>query len=133
MIGKSIGFKRTISKAIGGKGLLFALVLVGAGACGKMPSQVEATDQSVTTSAVAASLSCAPCVAMRSGSIKRANMLGKWTGIIDNACDRSVRVNVDVAANKDPGCKTYASKTSHNVTWWAGLGTSGFRQVYECN
>jgi hypothetical protein len=120
--------------------LTFTLALFGAGACGAAPDEQEASAYETSETggeveSAAAALASAPsCVGMRSGTIKRTRLPGQWTGIIDNACDRSVRVNLDIGcANPDPGCRTYAARTSHNATWWAGVASSCFRKVYECN
>lgn len=130
--------------------LALCLALAAAGACGEPPSQDQSTEESLAISAgeaneptqeqpyapdeVRAAGTAAPaCIGMRNGSIKRTKLPGQWTGIIDNACNKSMRVNLDIAANKDPGCRTYAAKTSHNTKWWAGLGTSGYRGLYECD
>jgi len=120
--------------------LTFTLALFGAGACGAAPDQEQASADETkeidgeVESAAAAVASAPSCVGMRSGTIKRTSLPGQWTGIIDNACDRSVRINLDIGCgNPDPGCRTYAARTSHNATWWAGLGSSCFRKVYECN
>jgi hypothetical protein len=119
--------------------LTFTLALFGAGACGAAPEEQAAADETNESdgdveSAAAALASAPSCVGMRNGTIKRTSLPGQWTGIIDNACDRSVRINLDIGCgNPDPGCRTYAARTSHNATWWAGLGTSCFRKVYECN
>jgi hypothetical protein len=127
--------------------LTFALALVGAGGCGEAPNQEQISAEDTTEASLgeapetaevgsaAAALASAPaCVGMRSGTIKRTRLPGQWTGIIDNACDRAVRINLDIGcANPDPGCRTYEARTSHNATWWAGVASSCFRKVYECN
>jgi len=116
--------------------LTLMLALFGAGACGAAPDEAEtsADEMNETDGDVGSAAAALSCVGMRSGTIKRTSLPGQWTGIIDNACDRSVRINLDIGCgNPDPGCRTYAARTSHNATWWAGLGTSCFRKVYECN
>ena len=127
--------------------LTLGLTLAGAGGCGEAPNQEdiaagetnetglqEASEAADVDSVVAAVAAAPSCVGMRSGTIKRTRLPGQWTGIIDNACDRSVRINLDIGcANPDPGCRTYSARTSHNATWWAGVASSCYRKVYECN